>query len=335
VTKLGGGWLSRAGAALAGLGRRPAPPPDGPHTTLVVAHRGAARLQPENTLAAFAAALEEGADAIETDVCVTNDHRYVLWHDADPDEKVSLAHRWGLIRGLYVPDIPAAGSRLHRRVRDLSWPELRTNYRYRRSSSDAGRPGAATQASAAIETLDDLLDWAGGEPDLGDVFLDLKLAADQLAAAIGLYVRIEQARRQDDHLVFHLLTTQREIASALMERWRARPDPGLRISADYERPGAALASRLGVRDVSLGCRGRFWSGFRTDVTRAVRARARGRLETVVAWTVNERDRLREMLALGVDAILTDEPGLLRSLMPVFAPWEWDRLRAVSALPDSV
>jgi glycerophosphoryl diester phosphodiesterase len=336
VTKLGRGWLSRAETALAGLWRRPSPPRDGPHPTLVVAHRGASRVQPENTVAAFGAALEEGADAIETDVCVTSDRRYVLWHDEDPNEKISIAHRWGLIPGLYLPEIPAVGSRMRRRVRDLSWPELRSNFRYRRSSAETDRPGAATQASAGIETLDDFLDWLAEEPDVSDVFLDLKLSADQLAAAIGIYVRVEQVRRRDDHIVFHLLTPQREIASALLERWRVRPDPGLRISPDFERPGASfLAPRLGARDVSLGCRGRFWSGYRADVARAVRSRALGRLETVVAWTVNDRDRLLEMLEIGVDGILTDEPGLLRSLMPLSAPWEWDRVRAASALPDSV
>ncbi|HEY2796567.1 MAG TPA: glycerophosphodiester phosphodiesterase family protein [Thermoanaerobaculia bacterium] len=333
MTKLGGGWLARAETALAGLWERPSPPPDGPVEPLVVAHRGASRLQPENTLAAFAAALDEGADAIETDVCMTSDRRYVLWHDADPDEKVSIAHRWGLVPGLYLPEIPPVGSRLRRPVRDLSWPELRANFRYRRSSGD-DRPGAAVRPNATIDTLEDLLDWAIAEPEIGDVFLDLKLAADQVGAAVGLYVRVEQARLRNDRLVFHLLTPQREIARALVERSRARPDPGLRISADFERPGASdLAPRTGAVDASLGCRGRFWSAFRADVHRAVYARSRGRLESVAAWTINDRDRLLEMLDCGVDAILTDEPGLLRSLMPLSSPWDWGRVRA--SAPRSV
>jgi glycerophosphoryl diester phosphodiesterase len=56
----------------------------------VVGHRRAAREAPENTLASFAKAIHLGADAIETDVCVTRDGHFVLWHDCRPDDKVAL-----------------------------------------------------------------------------------------------------------------------------------------------------------------------------------------------------------------------------------------------------
>lgn len=48
---------------------------------IVYAHRGASAELPENTLAAFARALEVGADAIETDAHMTRDGRIVLLHD--------------------------------------------------------------------------------------------------------------------------------------------------------------------------------------------------------------------------------------------------------------
>ncbi|MDA8014874.1 MAG: glycerophosphodiester phosphodiesterase, partial [Gammaproteobacteria bacterium] len=44
-------------------------------------HRGARGRRPENTLAALAYALENGADGVEVDVCVTADDRVVLHHD--------------------------------------------------------------------------------------------------------------------------------------------------------------------------------------------------------------------------------------------------------------
>lgn len=49
--------------------------------TLVYAHRGASERLPENTLEAFALALDHGADAIETDVHLTADGAAVLAHD--------------------------------------------------------------------------------------------------------------------------------------------------------------------------------------------------------------------------------------------------------------
>ncbi len=48
---------------------------------IVVAHRGASRYAPENTLTAFDLAIEHGADAVELDVRVTGDGGLVVIHD--------------------------------------------------------------------------------------------------------------------------------------------------------------------------------------------------------------------------------------------------------------
>ncbi len=50
--------------------------------TLVIAHRGASRAEPENTIAAFTRAVEMGADCVELDVRRTADGRLVVHHDA-------------------------------------------------------------------------------------------------------------------------------------------------------------------------------------------------------------------------------------------------------------
>jgi glycerophosphoryl diester phosphodiesterase len=49
--------------------------------TQIVAHRGASREAPENTLAAFAKAIEIGADMIEFDLRRAPDGRLVISHD--------------------------------------------------------------------------------------------------------------------------------------------------------------------------------------------------------------------------------------------------------------
>jgi glycerophosphoryl diester phosphodiesterase len=48
---------------------------------LVVAHRGASSLAPENTLAALRLALQAGAEMVEVDVQITTDGRIVVIHD--------------------------------------------------------------------------------------------------------------------------------------------------------------------------------------------------------------------------------------------------------------
>ena len=50
---------------------------------LITAHRGAKAVAPENTMAAFKAAMDAGADFIELDVQRTKDRQVVVLHDAD------------------------------------------------------------------------------------------------------------------------------------------------------------------------------------------------------------------------------------------------------------
>jgi glycerophosphoryl diester phosphodiesterase len=52
--------------------------------TLVVAHRGASAIAPENTLEAFERAIEVGADMVEFDVRATADGTLVVVHDPLP-----------------------------------------------------------------------------------------------------------------------------------------------------------------------------------------------------------------------------------------------------------
>jgi len=49
---------------------------------LVVAHRGASALAPENTLAAFTRAIDDGAEGIEFDVRLAKDNVAVVFHDS-------------------------------------------------------------------------------------------------------------------------------------------------------------------------------------------------------------------------------------------------------------
>jgi glycerophosphoryl diester phosphodiesterase len=50
---------------------------------MITAHRGASHDAPENTLAAFKLAWEQGADAVEGDFYLTKDRQIVCMHDAD------------------------------------------------------------------------------------------------------------------------------------------------------------------------------------------------------------------------------------------------------------
>jgi len=69
---------------------------------LVVAHRGASAEQPENTLRAFEAAVDLGADAVEFDVRVSADGHPVVVHDPAVD-RTTGGH--GLVRDLTLAEL--------------------------------------------------------------------------------------------------------------------------------------------------------------------------------------------------------------------------------------
>lgn len=66
--------------------------------TKIFAHRGASGHAPENTLEAFALAMEQGADGIELDVQLTKDGEVVVLHDETIDR---VSNRTGFV-GVYT-----------------------------------------------------------------------------------------------------------------------------------------------------------------------------------------------------------------------------------------
>lgn len=86
---------------------------------LVLAHRGLHQSAPENTMAAFEAAIAAGVDGIETDVRLTADGIPVLFHDAKCRRRnVANMTRMELSRavGHHVPSLAEAVDRF-----DLLW----------------------------------------------------------------------------------------------------------------------------------------------------------------------------------------------------------------------
>jgi glycerophosphoryl diester phosphodiesterase len=100
---------------------------------VVVAHRGNSRRAPENTLSAFKAAIDDGADFAELDVQETSDGVIVVLHDRD------------LMRVAGDP----------RRISDLTFAEAR--------KLDLGRKAAPDFAGERIPTLAEVIALARGK----------------------------------------------------------------------------------------------------------------------------------------------------------------------------
>jgi glycerophosphoryl diester phosphodiesterase len=125
------------------------------HTVLVDAHRGASAACPENTLAAFRAALEAGADSVEFDIRLSAQGEAVVIHDESVDRTTD-----------------GVGE-----VCRLSLAELR--------SLDAGAWKSPGFAGERIPTLDEALDLLGGAPRINvELKTDDPRIADRVVEAI-------------------------------------------------------------------------------------------------------------------------------------------------------
>ena len=122
---------------------------------MVVAHRGASIEQPENTIAAFEAAIDAGADAVEFDVRMTVDGHAVVMHDADVSRTTD---RNGLVSEMTLEEIRTLGiPTVEDALRCLSG----------RAAADieiknlSGEPGFTPDREAAVEATLGALDAVG------------------------------------------------------------------------------------------------------------------------------------------------------------------------------
>lgn len=298
MTQLGRGDLaSRVKSAVHGVADRRHPHGGDRRRVRVIGHRGDPKHAPENTRRSYESALDRGATALEVDVCRTKDGRFVLWHDADPRETITTLRELG--EGLaYIANEPAIGSSCRKPISEITYDELVTHFGYSKRRNPIMQLMESTHPEIPPEPLESLLDLVATDTRLRDVYVDIKLREDQVDDARALAALLTDPK-------FHLLTTQREIVLAI----------GPRMTGDFELSGVLdEAKELGLRHVSMGAGQRLWAGFYSELCDVIDARDRGELDSVTVWTVNDEKRLRELVDLGVDGIITDEITMLRDVL---------------------
>lgn len=240
---------------------------------MIYAHRGASFELPENTIEAFALALEIGADAIETDAHMTRDGRVVLSHDSTGTHAAGVA----------------------KAIAESTFAEVR--------SWDVGatftprRPGALTPGTRyrmptleeALEAFPDVLFNVDAKQTDPDMVPALLRAVDRLNAASR--VRIASFSEQNLRRVrARGYTGETGLSPAEVARVMFLPRAALR----WYRP-AGHAAQVPRRAY----------GVAFDTQRAIdRFHAVGL--RVDFWTIDDPEEARRLLAMGADGIMTDD-----------------------------
>ena len=282
-------------------------------------HRGARGLAPENTLAAFDAALGIGVTTLELDTAITKDGVVVISHDAklNPNLTRDAQGHW----------LEAAGPAIN----SLTLAELQ---RY-----DIGRLKPGTKYAQT---------WARQQPKDGERIPTLAALFQRVAAAGNTTVRFNietklspnEPDSTPDAATFvravldvvrtHKLDPRVTIQSfdwrTLREVQRAAPAiPTACLTAQQEwlnniadgRWTAGLA--LADHDNSVpklvkaaGCA--VWSPYFGDLDAASLAQARALGLKVIVWTVNQPADVERMLGLGLDGLISDYPDQVLQAM---------------------
>lgn len=246
---------------------------------MIIAHRGASGVAPENTAASIEAAIDGGADVVEIDVQRTRDGRLVNFHDCTLDRTTDIAVRRPGESGLSVSDLDLVelqrldvGSWLdpaHDAARIVTLQDVLAQTR--------GRVGLLVEISPcpqyvgtglADQIVTELLEEPG--------YVDETLEQDQLW--------VQSFNPDDGRRVRELLPT---VPIGLLTRERPTPDEiadagwADQINPPCETVDAALVETVHQAGLTLNC-----------------------------WTVNEVADADRLINLGVDGLITDHPARL-------------------------
>jgi glycerophosphoryl diester phosphodiesterase len=241
---------------------------------LIVGHRGASHDAPENTLAAFRLAWEQGADAVEGDFQLTRDRKIVCIHDR-------TARRTAGIRRIVCRNTL-------RTLREL----------------DVGRWKGRRWAGEPIPTLREVLETVPGRKK---ILVEIK-SGPRLLPVLRRNIRATGVR--PDHVI--LMSFRRDVVSRakrtcpghkvfwLVEFKRGRRNGPWRPSAERMLASAKRLKADGVGLSASPC---------VDDAMAAAVRKAGLMLNV--WTVDDLRLARRFVDLGVGFLTTNRPGWLK------------------------
>jgi len=259
----------------------------------VQGHRGCRGLYPENTMAAFRAAVGLRVTTLELDVQVTRDGVLVVHHDPRLNGSHCVRDDGHPIENLRLSELDFAaladvdcGSRANRK-----FPEQRT------------APGER------IPRLDQVLELAVQADYPVRVSIEIKMqdsgagrTADELAA---LVVEAVRARGLAERAIIQ--SFQPEALSAVAD---LAPELGRAILV--RSPGAYDSAVERSQATILSPR-------HDGLTRAAVERFQQRGIAVIPWTVNKPKAIEQMISWGVDGIISDYPDRVLQILSDLPP----------------
>jgi glycerophosphoryl diester phosphodiesterase len=229
----------------------------------VIAHRGASKFAPENTMAAIEEALAQGTDWVEIDVQESADGVVVVIHDRDLKKVAGV-------------DLAVHSSTL---------PQLQ--------AVDIGSWFSPEFSAQRIPTLEQVLVACKGK---ARVIIELKYYGHQQQLEQRVAEVVEATGMSQDIVAMSLSYEGISRMRELRPDWKV----GLLTSVS--------AGDLGGLDLD------FYAINASFANRRLIRAAHSADREVMVWTINDAVGMSKMMSRQVDGIITDDPGLARSVL---------------------
>lgn len=243
---------------------------------LILGHRGASTVSPENTLAAFSRAIRDGADGIEFDVRLSRDKVPVVIHDRS-------LKRTGLTDHL-VSELTAAELQ---RIDVGGW--------------FGGEHGNANERIPVLEEVFDLY-----HANEGILYVELKSEALEAAALATEVVRVIQASDMSERVVV-------ESFNLAMIAEVKRIDEGVRTAALFEpKISHPLSTLRPLRMINLAreCGADEIALHHSLAKKRLVEKARTEGFAVVVWTVDDPKWIARAASMDIKALIANNPGAM-------------------------
>ena len=265
---------------------------------LILGHRGASAYAPENTIAAFQRAFELGADGIELDVALTKDGAAIVMHDDRVDR---TSNGTGLVSEMTLAEIQKldAGSWFDAKYRGEKFPTLEEVL-------------AAVPADKLINIelkTRALRSWPPGPLPLS--------AAQSAQVSLQMLMRLWEPTQLEQTIVRVLEQARAEkrvIISSFnpIALYRVmKLNPSLPRGLLYFKELPFFLGRAWLRPLAAP---QALHPRNTTITPALVRWAHARRYQINTWTVDEPDETRRLVSLGVHAIITNKPDVLRETL---------------------
>ena len=284
-------------------------------------HRGARGLAPENTLPAFARALELGVRTLELDTGITRDGVVVVSHNRalDPDITRGPDGAWIASHAPVIHEVDYAELVRY----DVGRLKPGTDYA-------AQFPAQAAVDGARIPRLAEvfaLADRVGGrrvrfniETKISPLAPSQTLPPEEFTRAVVDEIRRAGMASRSSLQSFDWRTLQiaQKIAPEIetvyltsQQKWGDNVCAGAppECAPSPWTAGFQLKDHGSVPRMVKAAGGRVWSPYFRDIDAALVKEAHALGLRVIVWTVNDPAEMKRMLELGVDGLITDRPDL--------------------------